>query len=113
MHTEDEILFETEPPSSEFILEKVRKISGLDDISLRNQNGKFEVLEHSLFLNVNKFLIVREGNKIIFMRGWNNPNYMLEIAISALVDLGGSYKGELESWTNEKWEDVRDKYLTE
>lgn len=110
MHTEDIITFSNESPSFDKVLIKIRELSGLREINVKEVNGIFKIFVHPLFNELYSFLMIREKNRYRFMRGWNNRSYLLEITISALVEFGGMYEGELKAWSDKRWDEVADQF---
>jgi hypothetical protein len=104
-----EILFrENELPSPEEILERVRLVSGLFDVELSKKtvNCKFV---HSAFPDVG-FVFYQADNSYKLLFGEDELNYLGDVTIAVLVDLGGVYKHELPEWSRKQWEEVRHKF---
>ncbi len=110
MHTEDIITFKDVPPSLDKVLAKVRELSGLVEIEIKEVHETFKIFAHPLFNELYSFAIFKENNVYRFVRGWSDRSYLLEITVSALIELGGTYEGELKAWTNKRWSDVADQF---
>ena len=106
MSDEDIVKFGKHVPSIELILETVREISGLQNIVL---NDRKDILVHPDFTK-RQFFIYADDCSVSLVRGWDDPWYLLDATISALIMLGGKYNGELSKWGQQKWINVKDNY---
>jgi hypothetical protein len=111
---DEEIQFENGSPPIQEILDRVKNMSGLSEITLVAQEGGV-IFDHPAFGEEKAFLLFnRQGQKTtLIQRPRNDPNYLLEITLSVLTDLGGVYKGVLKSFTREKWQVVKNLYVDE
>ena len=106
MYIEDEIKFQKAIPNPELIIEQIRIISGLSDLIWNDSQTK---LVHSDF-TTREFFFYSEGNSIHLGRGWDDQWYLLDVSITALISLGGSYTGRKSESGKKKWKDVKDTY---
>lgn len=106
MYADDLISFEERAPDQAQILDEVKKISGLDHLNWNDQNNAFSHPEFTKRL----FLILMNGKTIRLIRGWDELCYLLDATINALVNLGGTFEGQIPEIGQRKWCDVKDQY---
>jgi len=107
----EEVQFENELPTWDQLLEKIKEISGIPDLILSDQFGNTKMIEHPFFDRSKSFLMGANKTGMHIERNQNASNYLLEITLSAITDLGGVYKGNVRSFTHDKWQLVKHKYV--
>ena len=106
MEIDEEIIFDNGIPNRDIILAEAKRISGLDDLKW---NDRKAALIHSDFEG-RRFDFYDDGNSLHICRGWTDKWYLLDVTLSALVNLGGRYAGIVPETGNKKWIDVKDQY---
>ncbi|MDJ1471144.1 hypothetical protein [Xanthocytophaga flava] len=97
--------FENTPPSVEEFIAKINEITGLEVIY-----GEFEI-KNPHYPSDNFYYTYEKDNILsLTVFGYYTVNYLLGVAMYALVKLGGDPDGEfIPAWASLKWEDIKDK----
>lgn len=106
MHAENIVSFTGYVPDENQILAEVKRISGLHDLKWNEHKTEFVHPDFKKLL----FDIFVEGKTIRILRGWDEPSYLLDVTLTALVNLGGTYESPIPENGKLRWSDAKDKY---
>lgn len=104
---QSEVTFDGLRPSPAEIWERVKEISGLKELELVFNDPDYEFAHAELGRAGFVFTNTESGYTILCSD--QNPNYLANVTIAAMVDLGGQYdQTEPDDWR--KWSEVKGQY---